>query len=96
MLEHKYNIIVMSNLINNTITNILSEVLYNSEIIMLINDGVAHVERINDELVIVHDVQGYKIYPSEIKDIKWINEDIRCTFQCNEGCVDLMLAKIYR
>ena len=61
--------------------------------IILLNDGLAHIERTRDSYIFVHDVMGFNITLDEIKNIHWLGTDVLLTFECNKGKIELRLLR---
>ena len=65
--------------------------------VILLNDGLAHIERTGDSYIFVHDVMGFNITLDEIKNVRWLEDDVLLTFECNEGKMELrLLRKCFR
>lgn len=83
---------------DNTFHNLISTV-YNRPdyYVILLNDGLAHIERAEDSYIFVHDVMGFNITLDEIKNVHWLENDVLLTFECNEGKMELrLLRKCFR
>ena len=83
---------------DNTFLNLISTVFNRSDYyVILLNDGLAHIERTEDSYIFVHDVMGFNITLDEIKNIRWLEETVLLTFECNEGMIELrLLRKCFR
>lgn len=79
---------------DNTFHNFVLTVFNRSDYyVILLNDGLAHIEEAGDSYVFVHDVMGFNISLDEIKNVCWLNEDVLLTFECNEGTMELKLLR---
>lgn len=79
---------------DNTFYNFVLTVFNRSDYyVILLNDGLAHIEEAGDSYVFVHDVMGFNISLDEIKNVRWIDEEVLLTFDCNEGEMELKLLR---
>lgn len=82
----------------NIFCNFISTVFNRSDYyVILLNGGLAHIEKIGDSYIFVHDVMGFNITLDEIKNVRWLETDVLLTFECNKGKMELrLLRKCFR
>lgn len=75
----------------NSFYNLLSQVNYNSDFMLLLNGGKAKVHAKGDTFIIESEVTGVCIPFDEISSVKWLNERVLCTFECYQGKFEVEL-----
>ena len=80
----------------NSFYNLLSQVNYNSNFVLLLNGGKAVPHFQDGSWVIEHETMGISISFEDITSVKWLNETVLCVFECSEGTFEVeLLVKHY-